>query len=468
MHEALRQYSYQKQQRSKLEDLYSFNHDILGYQEMAESPHRLMCSSVQNAGKRHLDLWPRGTFKSTMITVGNSIREIGLNPNIRILIANATLQNAKSFLREIKTHFERNEKLKEIMGDQVNKDDKWTETEIIVKGRTKNLKEPTIQVAGVGMSLVSQHYDLIIGDDLVNTESVNTPEQIEKTKIWFKMAMSLLEPNGRIFLIGTRYHFDDLYGWIIKEHPEYNPQIHSIYDEEGNSIFPERFTPEIIEDIKQTQGSYLFSCQYLNNPVDDENAKFKKSQIKYYEDKDLEGKQLNTAYAIDRAYSLAKTADYTAHVIGSVDLDNNLYIRLALRTKEHEGKLIDRIFNNKNYFNVERTGIEQKAFNDTIKPALDDEMRKRNDFFLVEELKGRTSKIARIESLVPRFEAGSIYIKKDMTDLEDELLRFPMAEHDDLADGTAYLLDLISQPQSTSYLPPMEGLGGVILEGIKI
>ena len=235
--------------------------------------------------------------------------------------------------------------------------------------------------------------------------------------------------------------------------------MHSIYDEIGNSIFPERFTSEIIEDIKNTQGSYLFSCQYLNNPVDDQNAKFKKSQIKYYEDKDLEGKQLATYYTIDRAYSLAKTADYTAHLIGSVDLDNNLYVRLALRTREHEGLMIDRIFDNKNYFKVITTGIEQHAYTDTIKPTLDSEMRKRNNFFGIQELKGKTSKIARIEALVPRFEAGSIYIKKDMTDLEDELLRFPMNSHDDLIDALAYQLDLIKVPEGSQFIPEFDLMG---------
>lgn len=419
-------------------DLYSFNRDILGYNEMAESPHRLMCDSIQQSGTRHLDLWPRGTFKSTMITIGYVIQQVSLNPNIRILIANATLQNARSFLREIKSHFERNEELRKIIGDQVSREDKWTDSEIIVKGRTKNLKEPTIQVAGVGMSLVSQHYDMIIGDDLVNTESVNTPEQIEKTKIWFKMAMSLLEPTGKIMLIGTRYHFDDLYGWIIKEHPEYNPQIHSIYNEDGSSIFPERFTPEVIADIKKTQGSYLFSCQYLNSPIDDENAKFKKSQIKYKET--LPDKSFFTTMTVDRAYSLNKTADYTGITIRKKDSENFRYVPYARRARYSEGELINKIFDLKEHYKVDKIGIEQNAFMYTLKPTLDEEMRRRNVFFEVVEIKNRASKIARIEGLVPYFESGSIYFvgdEKDFVDMEEELLRFPMSGHDDLADSLA-------------------------------
>jgi hypothetical protein len=109
--------------------------------------------------------------------------------------------------------------------------------------------------------------------------------------------------------------------------------------------------------------------------------------------------------------------------------------------------------------------VEQHAFNDTIKPVLDEEMRRRNDFFTVVELKGRASKIARIESLIPRFEAGSIYFvgeEKDFVDLEDELLRFPVAEHDDLADALAYHNDeeMVGSFQGNQYIPPITLLGG--------
>lgn len=427
-------------------DLYIFDKEILGYEQMAEAPHRLMCDSVILGGNRQLHLWPRGHFKSSCITIGYVIQQIALNPNIRILIANATLGNAKSFLREIKGHLEHNEALRAVIGDHVNKEDKWTETEIISAKRTRNLKEPTIQVAGVGQGLASQHYDLIVGDDLVNELTVTTAEQIEKTKNWFRLALSLLDPEGSVILIGTRYHFGDLYGWLIEEFShEFSPQIHGAV-ENGQPIFPSRFTLNKLNEIRRSQGSYIYSCQYLNNPVDDISAKFKKVNMQYYEEEELRGKQLYTTYTIDRAYSLNKTADKTAHVIVSTDLNNNWYVRLALQTQELEGALINRIFDNVAHFKVDRTGIEQLAYTATIKPALEDEMRRRNQFITVEELKGRSSKISRIEGLVPRHEANTIYLLNDMMGLEDQLLRFPTATHDDLIDALAYQLDIARVP----------------------
>jgi len=729
------------------------------------------------------------THNSSMITIGYVIYRIAQNPNIRILIANATLQNAKSFLREIKGHFERNEKLRAIIGDQVNRDDKWTETEIIVRGRSKNLKEPTIQVAGVGQSLVSQHYDClvpetevltsngfikaeklrkglrvlssdgkfhsivkyiqkesnkdiveilpqyqvksskftkdhriyvwsgdrfewktageitekdmlvvprcrsknslisktnkrianlaknkdiwrligywlaegcrtvgggqirltfsnkemylakdaqqivksvlgqecsiretknstlmvcfsdndfkeltkkcgdragnkiippfflnntfnlqrellvgyfrgdgcicgdtvsfssiskdllsgiqllltkigipssfsiskkeegmglvvnnichfnrswnlstthpllkvllgieqkqkefkpfrsfftpqfwvvpirkirtrcysgmvydiqvadthdfycnglvvhncIVADDIVNTETVNTPEQIEKTKVWFKLCLSLLDPSGDVVVIGTRYHFNDLYAWLIKEHSqEYVPQVHSCYNESGEPIFPSRFSKEVLEEIKKAQGSYLFSTQYLNNPVDDESAKFKKSWIKYLDK--LPDKQFYTTMTVDRAYSLVKTADYTGISVRKKDQENFRYFPYARRARYSESELINKIFDLRKHYSVDKVGIEQSAFEFTLRPILEEEMRRRDEFFEVVEIKTKTSKIQRIESQTSYFESGSVYFVGepiDFVDLEDEMLRFPVAEHDDILDALA-------------------------------
>ena len=112
------------EKRDLLGELYDFNKDILGYDKIEEQPHRLMCDSVQYGSNRQLHLWPRGHFKTTVITIGYTLYLLAENPNLRIFIGNSVLANAKSFLREIKGHLKDNEKLKEIMGNTVNKDDK--------------------------------------------------------------------------------------------------------------------------------------------------------------------------------------------------------------------------------------------------------------------------------------------------------------------------------------------------------
>jgi hypothetical protein len=74
-------------------------------------------------------------------------------------------------------------------------------------------------------------------------------------------------------------------------------------------------------------------------------------------------------------------------------------------------------------------------------------MRERSIFLPIEELKTETSKEIRIMGLQPRFETGAIYIRKNMLDLEDELLRFPKGQTDDLIDALAHQLQIIHKPQ---------------------
>src|SRR3990172_12020194 len=71
---------------------YEFNRDVLGWPDIYESLHRDVCDFVQNnvGKKKLLILLPRGTFKSSIVTVGYTLWRIVNNPNDRVLIANAT------------------------------------------------------------------------------------------------------------------------------------------------------------------------------------------------------------------------------------------------------------------------------------------------------------------------------------------------------------------------------------------
>jgi predicted phage terminase large subunit-like protein len=185
----------------------------------------------------------------------------------------------------------------------------------------------------------------------------------------------------------------------------------------------------------------------MNDPVSGEHRKFKLEKFRYITadmEKQLSFMQVINFVTIDRAYSTERTADATGIVVVSVDKENNWYVRMAERFKGTESELINKIFDLHSYFHPQKIGIEQKAFNYTLKPTLEDEMRKRNQFFLVTELKdlGR-KKTIRIEGLIPRFETGSIFLRQDQTELIDELIKFPASKHDDLADALAYQLEMV-------------------------
>ena len=202
-----------------LHNLFVFNRDCLSVEQGKEKVklsqvHREMCEFVdKNPRKQKLMLVPRGFLKSTLITIGKTLQWINEDPSVRILIANATYSMATAFLNVIKRQLTNNSLLHEIFGNLAFDPDKWSESAITLRQAKEVMggeKEATVLCYGMGGNLVSQHYDKIILDDVVNEDTISTRDQIEKTIQFYRMCQPLLEKNGEMIVIGTRYAEQDL------------------------------------------------------------------------------------------------------------------------------------------------------------------------------------------------------------------------------------------------------------------
>ena len=96
------------------------------------------------------------------------------------------------------------------------KTDVWNQGEIVIKPRTKILKEASITAGGVGTTKVGQHFDLILGDDYNSPANSATPEGRQKVIDHYQYNRSILEVHGEYCIVGTRYSEDDLIGHIIR------------------------------------------------------------------------------------------------------------------------------------------------------------------------------------------------------------------------------------------------------------
>lgn len=169
-------------------------------------------------GSRKLFLLPRGHLKSSIITVGWAVQQVLIDHNIRILITNAVWDKARAFLNQISGYLVDKSVLPQLFGVFQTPQVRWTRDEIEIAQKTKQtVKEPTISTAGLEKSLTGYHYDLIIHDDLVDRENITTKEQVEKVKGFYRNALPLLDPGGRIVVIGTRWLIGDLYQDLIEQ-----------------------------------------------------------------------------------------------------------------------------------------------------------------------------------------------------------------------------------------------------------
>lgn len=441
------------------QNFYEFNRDILGWPDIYEPLHRMVCDFIHdNIGKKKiLLLLPRGTFKSSIVTIGYSLYRIANDPQERILIANATYPMATQFLSQIKNHLTRNERFINIFGDLSQSADSWREDRIFVsREKSYEQKEPTVWAQGTQGNATGSHFSLAILDDVVARDNVGTKDQIEKVKNYYRDVMDLVDPNPNgvknIILVGTTWHYDDLYSWILGKESNLAQDFAVLrlpaYEGEwgkGNLLFPDKLSWKTLDELKRSQGNSHFAAQYMLDPILAEDAVFK-AKFKYYEESDIRGLRLNKFITVDPALSEKKDADYSAMVCVGVDHHNDWYILDVWREKVNPKRLIDQIFYWNDKWKPISFGVEFVAFQRVLQFYLQDEMRKRNKSVPLKEIHyNEQSKDERIRALEPRYEMGSIFHNHDLAQmeyLEDELRRFPKGGNDDIIDALASQLEV--------------------------
>jgi hypothetical protein len=194
---------------------------LLSYPDINAETHSDIIQSLEAGTRRKLIVCPRGALKSTLCDISYPIWLLLNNPNLRILIDSEIFSNSKTFLREIKAQLE-SERLVSLFGP-FKSESNWTEASITIKQRTIARKEPSIQVSGIGAVKVGQHYDVIIMDDMNSNNNSATPEGRQKVIDHYKLNTSILEPDGTMVIVGTRYAENDLIGHVLQNELEIDP-----------------------------------------------------------------------------------------------------------------------------------------------------------------------------------------------------------------------------------------------------
>lgn len=256
---------------------------VLGY---IVKPFHMDMIEHQSAHRETLDLAPRGYGKSTILTVGRTLLEVLANPNIRVLITSKTALQAQVFLREIKHHLEQNQKLLEIFGEQLDRTVKATTTELDVLGKTATYRESTVTTVGVGGPVASRHYDVIIGDDLVDEKNARTEVQREAVKTWYLKTLypTVVDQTSRVYLVGTRFHPLDLWGHLMAHDSDVHTNIVRAIAADGSTPWPEKFSLERLGEMRSKMGTAIFNSQYQNDTNAMKGAIFKEEWLRTYDE----------------------------------------------------------------------------------------------------------------------------------------------------------------------------------------
>jgi len=412
--------------------------------------------------KWHLALAPRGTGKSTILTVASIILDILQNPNIRILIASKTDANAIGFLSEIKQKLS-SKKLIAIFGEQ--KGDLWNEGEIKVRPRTSTAKESTVTCVGVSGALASKHFDKIYADDLVDEENSKTETQREKLKTWtFKILDPTLEPDGQLSIIGTRYHPEDLYGQLIDEMFEVkkkNSKVRKRYYiripalirkknlpdnvfhlkpwQKYVSIWPEKFTVKFLLKKRKSQGSIIFNSQMQNDVEAMKGKIFKVDWFQFYKPDEINLADLLIFQGVDLAIKQKDKADKFAHCTIGVDKKTrNIYILNYYNRVTHYKMQKQLIKDRFKRYDPIRVAIEGNGYQRAI--IQDMQSDKRLSDVRAVPIFTEDDKTLRAWKLSAYFERGQVFMLESMHELQQILLKMPDSRYKDLFDALDFAI----------------------------
>jgi|GEM_PF-1004681 len=312
---------------------------------------------------------------------------------------------------------------------------------------------------------LNQRPAFLLLDDIETNKTKDSQAYTKQVKDHISEAMAGLSPDGCILYLGNfiteygniQYIFDRAKtdkGIRVRNIPVMVDGLptwdskYALTDDEAKK------TGKVsIEDKQRQLGSFVFSYEMMNKPVDDTLSEFKKDHVQIVTEEEVRKKDTNCYITIDSAVSEKESADFTGITINRVDMQNKWYIysyRLKVNTKE----LIEHLFYLHKTYSPKMIGLEETTFTMAIQPFLQDEMRKRHYPFSVTALKHKgIQKETRIRGLIPRWENNGIFLIGSHLELLDEMRTFPRGQNDDVLDSLSHQLHNAHRP---FYAPDFE------------
>ena len=244
------------------------------------------CKELEDGPKDYtLDVWARGHFKSSIITIGETIQYALKNPNDAQGIFSHKKAVADKFMGSIKTIFEQKKILHACFPEIVPNDPErecplWTVENGITLKRSSTRKEPTISAWGLTEGMpTGLHFERRVYDDITTEDVAASLDAMDKVKLKFDSSQNLGTDGGTHRVTGTYYAFDDPLMYV-------RDIIDPTDDECKRKLYTLRLKPATEYGTRNEPPIFLsqnrfdklkatstFACQQLLNPTPDDTRK---------------------------------------------------------------------------------------------------------------------------------------------------------------------------------------------------
>lgn len=338
--------------------------------------------------------------------------------------------------------------------------------------------------AGVGGPITGKGFNLLVMDDVIKSRAdIDSLAKSDKLYVWFnEVVLTRAMPGNlvRKLIVSTRWSDLDLPSRILADSPEpwtvlRLPALSEGEDkdplkrQEGEALWPSAFPKERLEQLRESLGSKSFSALYQQQPVPEDGTAFQSDWLSQRFDSipaveimvpaepslfKLPGtmrvieRPAVAIQAVDASWGMGTSSDFSAIV--TVRYDGwNFYVTDCYRARLSHPDLVKAIVAKYREHKPRAVIIEKAQAGIAALQSL--QLHQRVPVYGVPP---RGSKEARVDSVLPLFEAGRVKFARNAPWLEtllDELLRFPNASHDDCVDALVYCLMALTESIKVTY-----------------
>lgn len=415
---------------------------------------------------RHLEMVERGEITRLMITMpprhGKSMLAseffpawyMGRNPDHYVVTATYAQDLADDFGRKVKNQIE-DAAFQAIFPGVGLADDSKSAKRFHIEGALGGIEHATTQrgafyAVGVGGPLTGRGAHLLLIDDPVkNREDADSEVMRKKTKDWYtSTAYTRLMPGGRIVIIQTRWHEDDLSGWLIAEHGHEDWTVLNLpaINDNDEALWPEQYSLEDLHRIQRALPPRDWSALYQQRPSPDTGDYFKAEWIVPVDIIPPRAEMMiygGSDYAVT-----ADGGDYTVHVVVGIDSEGHLYLLDLWRAQTASNVWVDSFCALVRKWKPIGWAEETGQIKSGVGPFLVKQMIETGSYTTREQFPTRGDKAVRAQSIRGRMALQGLRVPRGapwLSDFHSELMSFPVGVHDDQVDALGLVGQLLDR-----------------------
>lgn len=313
---------------------------------------------------------------------------------------------------------------------------------------------------GVGAAIAGRGADLLLVDDphkegdLLNGNF----DALEKTYQWFLFgARTRLMSGGRVAIVHTRWHQDDLIGHLVTDGTK-NPKAdqYEVFEfpailPSGKALWPEKFDLTALERTKASMPTFQWNAQYMQAPTAEGGALIKREWWRVWK-KDKPPTCDYVIMALDAAAEKNQRADFTAILTFGVFSDDeltdgasHLILLNAINVRVEFPELKDLALREYKDWEPDSFIVEKKSAGTQLYQEL-----RRIGVPVTEFTPGRNTgdKVARVNAIADILRSGMVWYpegRRWAEEVIEQCVAFPFGSHDDLVDTLSMSLSRFRQ-----------------------